>query len=71
MSMEKFLAGVIVFIGFVIMVFFLSGLAALPVMLLWNWLIPDIFHLRSIDFWEAWGLTWFCSILFKGSSSSK
>lgn len=43
---------------------------ALPVMLLWNAIIPDIFHLSSIDFWQALALTALCSILFKSTSNS-
>jgi hypothetical protein len=35
------------------------------VMLLWNWLMPDIFSLRRIDFWQAWGLVLLSHILFK------
>lgn len=48
---------------------------ALPTMWLWNWLMPYIFDLPPLDFWQALGLTllWLCSFLFKlyGSSSSK
>jgi len=47
-----------------------SLLGGLFVMLLWNWLIPSIFGLGVIGFWQAWGLTWLCSILFKNSSVS-
>ena len=36
------------------------------VMLLWNWLMPDIFGLKKITYWQAWGLLVLCSILFKG-----
>lgn len=38
---------------------------------LWNWLMPTIFALPSINFWQAWGLLVLSSILFrKGGSSS-
>jgi hypothetical protein len=36
------------------------------VMLLWNWLMPDIFGLKQISYWQAWGLLALCTILFKG-----
>jgi hypothetical protein len=49
-------------IGFV----FLFGLI---VMLLWNWLMPDIFGLKRLTYWQAWGLLILCSILFKGFRS--
>jgi len=35
------------------------------VMLLWNWLMPAIFGLTAITFWQAWGLVILCHILFK------
>jgi hypothetical protein len=46
------------------------------VMLLWNWLMPDIFGLQRLSYWKAGGLLILCWILFKGirlgsDSSSK
>ena len=49
---------------------FVVVLAALPVMLLWNWLMPDLFGLASINFWQALGVSALCSLLFKPFSSS-
>jgi len=34
------------------------------VMLLWNWLIPDLFHGPSIGYWQALGLFVLSKILF-------
>lgn len=45
-------------------------LFTLPVYWLWNWLMPDIFGLKVISFWQALGLTTLCSLLFKSHSSS-
>jgi hypothetical protein len=36
------------------------------VMLLWNWLAPALFGLRTITFWQALGLLALCRILFGG-----
>jgi hypothetical protein len=36
------------------------------VKLLWNWLLPTLFGLRSITFWQAIGLLALCRILFGG-----
>jgi len=36
------------------------------VMLLWNWLAPELFGLRQITFWQALGLLALCRILFGG-----
>jgi hypothetical protein len=30
-------------------------LISVPVYIMWNWLIPNIFNLPYIDFVEAWG----------------
>ncbi|MBN2417048.1 hypothetical protein JXO52_14505 [bacterium] len=47
----------------------LAGLAALLfgwiLMLLWNWLMPLIFGLPQIGFWQAWGLIIISHLLFK------
>ncbi len=37
----------------------------LVVMLLWNWLMPAIFGLPLIGYWQAWGLVLLSHILFK------
>ena len=54
-------------VGVVVLV---AVISALPVMLLWNALMPDLFGLAQIGFWQALGLSCLCSILFKSSSSS-
>ena len=36
------------------------------VMQLWNWLLPPIFGLREISFWQALGILALCRILFGG-----
>ena len=42
------------------------GLAlGFPVMWLWNWLMPAIFGLPVITFWQAFGLLVLSHILFK------
>lgn len=52
---------------FVAIVFiFVAGLIlALPVMWLWNWLMPHLFGLTTITWLEAWGLNILCGFLFK------
>ncbi|HUP04282.1 MAG TPA: hypothetical protein VMU19_09850 [Bryobacteraceae bacterium] len=36
------------------------------VMLLWNWLMPALFALPRIGYWQAWGLLLLCKLLFGG-----
>jgi len=35
---------------------------------LWNWLMPDIFELKVITFWQAWGINFLAGLLFKDTS---
>jgi len=67
---EGILLGVMVALGAIALVVLLGTLTALPVMLLWNWLIPSIFHLREIGFLEAWGLLVLSGLLFKSTAPS-
>jgi hypothetical protein len=47
----------------------LGGLILLgaPLMYVWNWIVPSIFGLRYITFWEAVGLNILTGILFRNS----
>lgn len=45
-------------------------LLGFPTKWLWNWLMPDLFGLKIIDFWQAWGLTILGGLLFKSSNTS-
>ena len=38
-----------------------------PLMYLWNWVVPSLFGLRYITFWEAVGLNLITGILFRQS----
>jgi hypothetical protein len=39
------------------------------VMLLWNWLMPEIFGLKHVTYWQAWGLVILSHLLFKNFGS--
>ena len=57
----------------VIGIFVIVGIAvltALPVMWMWNYLMPVIFGLKEIDFTQALLLSALCSTLFKSSPST-
>jgi hypothetical protein len=62
--LEKVLLGILFAIGGIA----LLALCGLVVMLLWNWLMPEIFGLKTINYWQAWGLLILSQILFKGIS---
>lgn len=68
--METFFKVFTVFFALAVMICGLALLMALPTMWLWNALIPDIFGLTVIGFWQALGLNVLSGILFKSSTSS-
>lgn len=45
-------------------------LTAWPVMVMWNYVVPDVIGWKAIDFWQALVLSCLCGTLFKSSSSS-
>lgn len=63
--MEKvFIYTVAIILMLLVVVAFSFGLGAL-VMVLWNWLIPAIFGLGTITFWQGWGLLVLAGLLFR------
>jgi hypothetical protein len=59
---RKIAVGITLFIAFLIFIAVGGGV----VQLLWNWLLPDLLHVRTVSFWEALGLLALCRILFGG-----
>lgn len=68
--MSKFIESFLAVIFVIIIAFLISLLFAWPFMLLWNWLMPMIFGLTTLTFWQAFGLMLLCELMFKGSSST-
>lgn len=60
-------------VGLVILTLSISAaiclLTAVPVYYLWNWLMPDIFALPEITYWQSFGITILCNLLFKSHVS--
>jgi len=77
--MKEILLGITAFIGSVLLVFtsfaglllVLGLLWAIPTMLLWDWLMPEIFGLGTITIWQAWGFNILAGIFFKSKSKTK
>jgi hypothetical protein len=63
-NLEDFLTVV----GLLILLVMLLGL---PLQLLWNWLMPYLFNLPMITFWQAIGLNFMATILFKSNITIK
>ena len=59
---------VVMLIGLLILTVILFGYQT---MLLWNWLMPTIFNLPYIGFWQACGINLLASILFKPTINIK
>lgn len=55
-------------VGFAVLFAFLFGLV---VKVLWNWLIPAIFGLGTITFWQAFGIVLLAKLLFGGFTHSR
>lgn len=57
------------FVGTVVGVIILwTVIVALPIQLLWNWLMPVIFGLPEITFWQSLGLVLLSNLLLKSHS---
>lgn len=52
-------------LGLILGVLLFCLLAAWPFMLLWNWLMPMIFGLCTLTFWQACGLLVLTSLMFR------
>lgn len=63
--MEKFLT----FLGALAVVLIVAALMAFPTMWLWNWLMPVLFGLCKINFWQALGINILSAILFKNTGN--
>jgi hypothetical protein len=59
---KKIAIGIALLIGFIVFLF----IGGVLVQWLWNWLLPDIFGVRRVTFWEALGLLALSRILFGG-----
>jgi hypothetical protein len=66
--MKSTIEAIALFLGTIAIIVVLLGY---PVMLLWNWLMPKLFGLSEVTFWQAIGLNILCTILFRPSINVK
>ncbi len=59
---------ILAFLAIIILTTLLLGI---PLMLLWNWLMPMLFNVPVITFWQAVGLNFLSAILFKSNINIK
>ena len=57
--------------GFFMMAIVFAVAVGFVIMLLWNWLMPELFGLNTINYWQAVGLFILSKILFGGGWSKK
>lgn len=53
---------------FIIIMMIWAFIIGYPVKIIWNWIMPVIFELPRITFWQAWGMFFLSTILFKNVS---
>ena len=68
--MESLFKIIVIIVFFIGITFCLGLLLAFPIMLLWNWLVPSIFGLTKIGFWQAFGLNLLSGCLIRSTSIS-
>ena len=62
---KKVMKIILMVLGGIVLAVLMAFLFGWIVMLLWNWLMPAIFGLTTITFWQAWGLVLLSHLLFK------
>jgi hypothetical protein len=63
--MNQTINSILTVLGVLILAVLLFGA---PLMLLWDWLMPTLFGLPEITFWQACGLQLLATLLFKPTS---
>ena len=66
--MKNSFKAIAAFLGMIAIVIVLLGY---PLMLIWNWLMPELFGLSEITFWQAIGINILSTILFRPSVNIK
>jgi hypothetical protein len=64
-SMRRPFLRVSMIIGGVVIAAVLALLFGLLVMVLWNWIMPEVFGLPPLTYWQSWGIVLLAHILFK------
>jgi len=69
--MSKIIAVIIGAIGLIGLIVALAFLFSIPLLLLWNWLMPVIFGLKEITWVQSIGILMLSGILFKSGTPIK
>ncbi len=72
MKVQEYVSNAVKVFFVIVFAILIMALVVYGTMYLWNWLMTDIFNLRTINYWEALGLLVLAKILFGfGNHSSK
>lgn len=61
----------IILLGVILLAFGVSLFNAWIIMILWNYVIPDLFNLPELTFWKTFGLCVLIELFFKLIHSGK
>ncbi len=68
--MDDILKGIGTVVVYILLfVFFYSLIIALPVRILWNWIVPELFGLTKITYLQAFGISLLFRFLIPTSSN--
>ena len=68
--MRNFLKVIGAIVIAIVILLLVAVLFAIPTLLLWNWLMPLLFGLKTITLFQAWGVNVLTGILFKSNYKS-
>ncbi len=66
--MEKFVTYLGIGVVSLVLIVLVAAAFAFPTLWLWNWLMPSIFGLTKITFWQSLGINILSGLLFKSSN---
>jgi len=70
--MKKVVEQVLTAVLMIAVAIFLAAIIwGFPTMWLWNWLMPKLFGVPTVNFWEAFGLSLLAGILLKSNVNIK
>lgn len=67
--MKNIIETLVILLGALGLVFVVMLIVGFPVMILWNWLMPAIFGIKAITFWQAIGLQLLAYMILPTSKS--
>lgn len=72
--MNKIVKWIMITAGALALVAFLAFINAYFIALLWNWLVPILLPegplVATITYWQAWGISVLCGLLFRSTCTS-